>query len=204
MDARVKILLLIGFLLLIFFVENPAGFAVLSVAVGVLMVMSRVPLMMQLRSVRPILWIVVFTFFVHLFMTPGEEAFRLGVLTATWEGLARGGYIGLRLILLILLSTLLTLTTSPLRLTDGLEALMSPLRRVGVPVHELSMMMTIALRFVPTLLEEMDARCYQGGEGRTRMKEMRIGRLDYAAVAIFLTGAAGVCAVSLGGSYLAP
>ena len=239
MDARVKILLLIGFLLLIFFVENPAGFAVLSVAVGVLMVMSRVPLMMQLRSVRPILWIVVFTFFVHLFMTPGEEAFRLGVLMATWEGLARGGYIGLRLILLILLSTLLTLTTSPLR-------------RVGVPVHELSMMMTIALRFVPTLLEEMDrimkaqkargmdfeqgnilrrmraivpilvplflsafrradelalameARCYQGGEGRTRMKEMRIGWLDYAAVAIFLTGAAGVCAVSLGGSYLAP
>ena len=87
MDARVKILLLIGFLLLIFFVENPAGFAVLSVAVGVLMVMSRVPLMMQLRSVRPILWIVVFTFFVHLFMTPGEEAFRLGVLTGRGRGL---------------------------------------------------------------------------------------------------------------------
>jgi hypothetical protein len=252
MDARVKILLLVGFLLLIFFVENPAGFALLSAAVGVLMVTSRVPLMMQLRSIRPILWIVVFTFFVHLFMTPGEEAFRLGVLTATWEGLARGGYIGLRLVLLILLSTLLTLTTSPLRLTDGLEALMSPLRRVGVPVHELSMMMTIALRFVPTLLEEMDrimkaqkargmdfeqgnilrrmraivpilvplflsafrradelalameARCYRGGEGRTRMKEMRAGRLDYAAVLVFLVGAAGVCAVSLGGRYLAP
>lgn len=252
MDARVKIVLLVGFLLLIFFVENPAGFAVLSAAVALLMMCARVPLMMQLRSIRPILWIVVFTFFVHLFMTPGTEAFRLGVFTATWEGLARGSYISLRLILLILLSTLLTLTTSPLRLTDGLEALMSPLRRVGVPVHELSMMMTIALRFVPTLLEEMDrimmaqkargmdfeqgnilrrlraivpilvplflsafrradelalameARCYHGGEGRTRMKEMRVGRIDYAAAAVFLIGAAGVCAVSFGGMHLAP
>ncbi|WP_295165003.1 energy-coupling factor transporter transmembrane component T family protein [Selenomonas sp. F0473] len=252
MDARVKILLLVGFLLLVFFVENPAGVAVLCAATALLMVTSRVPLMLQLRSVRPILWIVVFTFLVHLFMTPGTAAFRLGVFTATWEGLARGGYIGLRLILLILLSTLLTLTTSPLQLTDGLEALMSPLRRVGIPVHELSMMMTIALRFVPTLLEEMDrimkaqkargmdfeqgnilrrlravvpilvplflsafrradelalameARCYHGGEGRTRMKEMRVGRLDYAAIGIFLAGAACVYLASLGGLRLAP
>lgn len=164
----------------------------------------------------------------------------------------RGVYIGLRLILLILLSTLLTLTTSPLRLTDGLEALLSPLRRVGVPVHELSMMMTIALRFIPTLLEELDrimkaqkargadfehgsivrrmraivpvlvplflsafrradelamameARCYRGGEGRTQMKELHIGRVDYAAVAVFVLGAAGICAVSAGGLSLAP
>ena len=185
-------------------------------------------------------------------MTPGTEAFRIGFLTATWEGIVRGAYIGLRLILLILLSTLLTLTTSPLRLTDGLEALLSPLRRVGVPVHELAMMMTIALRFVPTLLEELDrimkaqkargvdfergnimqrlraivpvlvplflsafrradelalameARCYRGGEGRTQMKELRTGRLDYAAIGIFFLGEAGICAVSFGGLTLAP
>ena len=252
MDPRVKIVLLFFFLLVIFFVENPAGFVALAVSVGVLMIVSRVPLMMQLRSIRPILWIVLFTFGVHLFMTPGTEVFRLGPFTATWEGIARGAYIGLRLILLILLSTLLTLTTSPLRLTDGLEALLSPLRRVGVPVHELAMMMTIALRFVPTLLEELDrimkaqkargadfehgnimqrlraivpvlvplflsafrradelalameARCYRGGEGRTQMKELRAGRLDYAAIAVFFLGAAGLCALSFGGLSIAP
>ena len=252
MDPRVKIVLLFFFLLLIFFVENMAGFAALALSVGLLMVFSRVPLMMQLRSVRPILWIVLFTFCVHLFMTPGAEAFRLGSLTATWEGIARGAYIGLRLVLLILLSTLLTLTTSPLSLTDGLEALLSPLRRLHVPVHELAMMMTIALRFVPTLLEELDrimkaqkargadfeqgnivrrlravvpilvplflsafrradelalameARCYRGGEGRTQMKELRAERLDYAAIAVFTLGAAGICAVSLGGLPIAP
>jgi len=156
MDPRVKIVLLFFFLLLIFFVENAAGFTALSVSVVLLMVFSKVPLGMQLRSIRPILWIVLFTFGVHLFMTPGTELFRIGPFAATWEGVVRGGYIGLRLVLLILLSTLLTLTTSPLRLTDGLEALLSPLRRVNVPVHELSMMMTIALRFIPTLLEELD------------------------------------------------
>ena len=236
MDPRVKMVLLFFFLLLIFFVENAAGFLALSVAVALLMVFSEVPLGMQLRSIRPILWIVLFTFGVHLFMTPGTEVFRIGPLGVTWEGIARGAYISLRLVLLILLSTLLTLTTSPLRLTDGLEALLSPLRRFRVPVHELSMMMTIALRFVPTLLEELDrimkaqkargadfergnimqrlravvpvlvplflsafrradelalameARCYRGGEGRTQMKELRMERLDYAAIAVFVLG----------------
>ena len=252
MDPRVKMVLLFFFLLLIFFVENAAGFLALSVAVALLMVFSEGPLGMQLRSIRPILWIVLFTFGVHLFMTPGTEVFRIGPLGVTWEGIARGSYISLRLVLLILLSTLLTLTTSPLRLTDGLEALLSPLRRFRVPVHELSMMMTIALRFVPTLLEELDrimkaqkargadfergnimqrlravvpvlvplflsafrradelalameARCYRGGEGRTQMKELRMERLDYAAIAVFVLGAAGICAVSLGGMPIAP
>ena len=252
MDPRVKMVLLFFFLLLIFFVENVAGFLALSAAVALLMVFSEVPLGMQLRSIRPILWIVIFTFGVHLFMTPGTELFHVGPFAATWEGVARGSYISLRLILLILLSTLLTLTTSPLRLTDGLESLLSPLRRFRVPVHELSMMMTIALRFVPTLLDELDrimkaqkargadfergnimqrlravvpvlvplflsafrradelalameARCYRGGEGRTQMKELRMERLDYAAIAVFVLGAAGICAVSLGGLPIAP
>ena len=252
MDPRVKIVLLFFYLLLVFFVENAAGFLALGISIALLMIVSQVPLGMQLRSIRPILWIVLFTFGVHLFMTPGTELFAVGPLSTTWEGLTRGVYIGLRLILLILLSTLLTLTTSPLRLTDGLEALLSPLRRVGVPVHELSMMMTIALRFIPTLLEELDrimkaqkargadfehgsivrrmraivpvlvplflsafrradelamameARCYRGGEGRTQMKELHIGRVDYAAVAVFVLGAAGICAVSAGGLSFAP
>ena len=252
MDPRVKIVLLFFYLLLVFFVENVAGFLALGISIALLMIVSQVPLGMQLRSIRPILWIVLFTFGVHLFMTPGTEVFRIGPLGMTWEGLARGSYISLRLVLLILLSTLLTLTTSPLRLTDGLEALLAPLRRVNVPVHELSMMMTIALRFVPTLLEELDrimkaqkargadfergnimqrvravvpvlvplflsafrradelalameARCYRGGEGRTQMKELRTGRLDYLAIVVFFVGAAGICALSLGGLGIAP
>ena len=252
MDPRVKIVLLFFYLLLVFFVENVAGFLALGISIALLMIVSQVPLGMQLRSIRPILWIVLFTFGVHLFMTPGTALFAVGPLSATWEGLTRGVYIGLRLILLILLSTLLTLTTSPLRLTDGLEALLSPLRRVGVPVHELSMMRTMALRFIPTLREElerimkaqkargadfehgsivrrmraivpvlvplflsafrradelamaMEARCYRGGEGRTQMKELHIGRVDYAAVAVFVLGAAGICAVSAGGLSFAP
>ena len=247
MDPRVKIVLLFFFLLLIFFVDRVEGFTALGISVVLLMIFSGVPLGMQLRSIRPILWIVLFTFAVHLFMTPGAELFSAGPFTATQEGLVRGAYIGLRLILLILLSTLLTLTTSPLRLTDGLEALLSPLRRVGVPVHELSMMMTIALRFIPTLLEELDrimkaqkargadfehgsivqrmraivpvlvplflsafrradelalameSRCYRGGEGRTQMKE-----LDYVSIFVFVVGAAGICAVSMGGLTFAP
>ena len=247
MDPRVKIVLLFFFLLLIFFVDRVEGFTALGISVVLLMIFSGVPLGMQLRSIRPILWIVLFTFGVHLFMTPGAELFSAGPFTATQEGLVRGAYIGLRLILLILLSTLLTLTTSPLRLTDGLEALLSPLRRVGVPVHELSMMMTIALRFIPTLLEELDrimkaqkargadfehgsivqrmraivpvlvplflsafrradelalameSRCYRGGEGRTQMKELHTGRVDYVSIFVFVVGAAGICAVSMGG-----
>ena len=221
MDPRVKIVLLFFFLLLIFFVENAAGFLALSVSVALLMVFSEVPLGMQLRSIRPILWIVLFTFGVHLFMTPGTELFRAGPFAASWEGLARGAYIALRLVLLILLSTLLTLTTSPLRLTDGLEALLDRIMKAqkarGADFERGNMMQRLravvpilvplflsAFRRADELALAMEARCYRGGEGRTQMKELRTGRLDYAAIAVFVAGAAGICAVSLGGLPIAP
>ena len=117
---------------------------------------SGVPLMVLLRSLRPLLWIIVLTFIIHILGTPGETAYQLGVINITWEGLNRGTFICLRLMLLILLSSLLTFTTSPVKLTDAMEALLSPFRRFGLPAHELAMMMTIALRFVPTLIEETD------------------------------------------------
>ena len=120
------------------------------------MKLSRVPLRTLVGSLKPLWWILLFTFLIHLCTTPGEEIAQVWMFSLTWEGLSHGFFICLRLVLLLLLSSLLTFTTSPLKLTDALEALLSPLKRVGVPAHELAMMMTIALRFVPTLLEETD------------------------------------------------
>ncbi|WP_298463008.1 energy-coupling factor transporter transmembrane protein EcfT [uncultured Mitsuokella sp.] len=156
LDPRTKIILLFFFLVAIFAVSSAASYALLSGLTLALMLVSRVPMRMMLRSVKPLWWIILFTFVIHLFSTPGEELAKVWIFTVTMEGLVQGFLICLRLVLLILLSSLLTFTTSPLKLTDAMERLMSPLRRFGVPAHELAMMMTIALRFVPTLIEETD------------------------------------------------
>ncbi len=156
MDPRVKILLLICFILGIFFFDTAGAYVLLSLLVLFLFRRSGIPLRTMARSLRPLLWLILFTFVIHLFSTPGEELMRFWFLSATWEGLRQGCFIGMRLVLLILLSSLLTFTTSPVKLTDAIENLLSPLKRVGVPAHELAMMMTIALRFIPTLIEETD------------------------------------------------
>lgn len=156
LDPRTKIILLFFFLVAIFAVSSAASYALLSGLTLALMLVSRVPMRMMLRSVKPLWWIILFTFVIHLFSTPGEELAKVWIFSVTMEGLVQGFLICLRLVLLILLSSLLTFTTSPLKLTDAMERLLSPLRRFGVPAHELAMMMTIALRFVPTLIEETD------------------------------------------------
>ncbi|MDD6383209.1 MAG: energy-coupling factor transporter transmembrane component T [Selenomonadaceae bacterium] len=156
LDPRTKIILLFFFLVAIFAVSSAASYALLAGMTFALILVSRVPLRMMLRSVKPLWWIILFTFLIHLFSTPGEELAKIWIFTVTWQGLAQGFLVCLRLVLLILLSSLLTFTTSPLKLTDAMERLLSPLRRFGVPAHELAMMMTIALRFVPTLIEETD------------------------------------------------
>ena len=229
MDSRAKLLLLLVLMAAIFVFDTPGGYAVLTVLAGALAVSSGVPLSMYLKSLKPLWWILAFTFLIHLCATPGEVFFHFWFFDMTKEGLTRGFFLCLRLALLILFSLLLTFTTSPLSLTDGMERLLRPLKAVGVPAHELAMMMTIALRFVPTLIEEtdtimkaqqsrgadfstgnalkrvrhlipilvplfissfrradelataMEARCYRGGEGRTRMKELHVGGVDYAA-----------------------
>ena len=156
LDPRVKIVLLLLLMAEIFIFSNWPAYAALIALTGGLMLASGVPVLVLLKSVRPLLWIIVLTFIIHLLGTPGEALAALGPLTITWEGVTRGSFICLRLVLLILLSSLLTFTTSPVKLTDAMEALLSPFRRFGVPAHELAMMMTIALRFVPTLIEETD------------------------------------------------
>ncbi|KUK38751.1 MAG: Cobalt transport protein, partial [Synergistales bacterium 54_24] len=117
---------------------------------------SRLSLKVLVRSARPVLILVAFTAIVHLFFTGGDALFKLGFLTITSQGANLAVRMGLRLIFLVLFANLLTLTTSPMELADGLERLLSPLKPLGFPAHELAMMMTIALRFIPTLLNETD------------------------------------------------
>lgn len=225
-DPRVKILLTIAFMIELFMVKTYFGFLLFTVFTFVAIVASNVPIGFTLKGLRPVLIIVLFAVVINIFSTPGRELVSLGPLKITLEGILLAGKMALRLALLIVGASLLTLTTTPIKLTDGLEKLLSPLKVFGVPAHEIAMMMTIALRFIPTLLDEtdkimkaqaargaefdsgsiidraksfipvlvplfvsafrradelamaMEARCYRGSEGRTRMKQLKLGMPD--------------------------
>ncbi len=235
LDPRIKVVLLFSLIAAIFIFDTPGTYGALSLLTMGLAFASGIPWHTLLKSLRPLWWILAFTFLIHLCSTPGETFTQIWIFELTYEGLTRGFFLCLRLALLIFLSSLLTFTTSPLSLTDAMEALLKPFKSIGIPAHELAMMMTIALRFVPTLIEEtdkimkaqqsrgsdfssgnffrrlyrltpvlvplfisafrraddlamaMEARCYHGGEGRTRMKEMRVSKRDYAAVLFIVT-----------------
>ena len=220
LDPRTKIICTFAYIISLFLVRDFLGFAIVVTFLSLTIFLSRVPLRFIFKGLKPIFFIIIFTFTVNMFMTKGEPLVEIGFLTITREGLYNAFFMGLRLVLLIIGSSLLTLTTKPINLTDGIERLLSPFRRIGVPAHELAMMMTIALRFIPTLLEEtdkimkaqmargadfetgnllrrakslipllvplfisafriaqdlamaMEARCYRGGDARTRMNAM--------------------------------
>ena len=238
LDPRTKILAMIAYIVLVFLVQSMAAFAVPFLFVALALLLSGVPLSYVWSSLKPMRWLIAFMFLINLFFTQGERVlFSWWIVRVTAEGVRQAVFISLQLILLVAGTSLLTLTTSPIALTDGLERLLKPLARIRFPAHELAMMMTIALRFIPTLLEEtdrirkaqmargadfesggliararamvpilvplfvsafrradelamaMESRCYHGGEGRTRMRELRLARRDlYAAgtVALFL------------------
>ncbi|HWR31416.1 MAG TPA: energy-coupling factor transporter transmembrane component T [Negativicutes bacterium] len=229
LDPRSKILFTLIFISSIFMATNYTGYMVLGAFLCLLILNAGIPVLIVLRSIKPLWIILVLTAGIHMFMTPGIPLVSAGPLSITEEGLRQGIQMAARLVFLILMSSLLTFTTSPIALTDAIERLLSPLKRVKVPVHELAMMMTIALRFVPTLLEEtdrimkaqmargadfssgnllkrgknmvpllvplfisafrraddlataMEARCYRGGEHRTRMKELKWSYRDVGA-----------------------
>lgn len=232
LDPRTKILLTTIFVSSIFLAQSYFAYLALTVFVIVVIAFSRIPFTLVLRSIKPLWIIVVFTLVIHMLTTPGTEIYTLGIITVTQEGLKQGLMMSARLIYLIVISSLLTFTTSPIALTDGIEMLLRPFKRFGLPAHELAMMMTIALRFIPTLLEEtdriikaqtargadfqsgsifkraknmipilvplfisafrradelataMEARCYRGGENRTRMKKLSVSGRDYLAGAV--------------------
>ena len=156
LDARIKILGTLLYIISLFTFQKFAGYAAAITFFLIMVGISRVPLKFIVRGLKPIFFMLIFTGFLNLFWTPGTELFKIGVLSITIEGVQKMVFISLRLILLILGSSLMTLTTTPNQLTDGLEKLLKPLNAIHVPVHELAMMMSIALRFIPILVEETD------------------------------------------------
>ena len=156
LDPRTKIISLFALVILIFAVQGWAAYIALIILTAGLIFLSKVPPLTVLKSVKPLSWIILFTLLIHCVSHDGEVLAKVYVFKVTTEGIIYGVQISLRLMLLIMLSSLLTFTTSPLKLTDATEKLLSPLKKIGVPSHELAMMMTIAIRFVPTLLEETD------------------------------------------------
>ncbi|MHB9146539.1 MAG: energy-coupling factor transporter transmembrane component T family protein [Symbiobacteriia bacterium] len=233
LDPRTKILGATVFVAVLFAAKGIPGYLVVTVFALLAVVLAAIPLSYLLRGLRPLLFLLALTVVLQVFLTPGTPIWHWGPLVATREGLVQGIFLSYRLVLLVFVTSLLTLTTSPIALTDGLERLLNPFKRFGVPAHELAMMMTIALRFIPTLLEEadkimkaqmargadfesgnpiqrarglvpllvplfvgafrradelamaMESRCYRGGEGRTRLKQLRFSQVDAGALVLF-------------------
>lgn len=232
MDPRAKIFCMMIAVITIFSSNSIYSYLFSTLFVILTVAISRVPPVMIWRAVKPLWFILIFTMIIHFFTTPGTDLISYGWFHITKEGFTNGIFMTLRLLLLIIFASLLTFTTSPIILTDGIESILTPLQRFGVPAHELAMMMTIALRFIPTLLEEtdrimkaqasrgadfingnflqraksmipimvplfissfrraddlataMEARCYRGGEGRTKMTQLSYGTRDYSAMTI--------------------
>ena len=157
LDPRTKILLLIAYIVALFTAGNWVSYGVVFMFLAVTVLISRIPLKSLLSGMKPLVMILVFTGVLNIFFTDGEKIlFSVWKITVYWEGIIRAIFMTLRIMLLISGTFLLTYTTSPIALTDGLESLLGPLKKLRVPVHELAMMMCIALRFIPTLIEETD------------------------------------------------
>ena len=220
------------YMIALFVINNSMGYwSMIAVSIFIVLI-SQVPIKFFLKGLKPMIFIVVLTVVLQMFMTPGEVLWQWGFLRLTREGIRQAIFMGTRLVLLVGITSVLTLTTTPIALTDGIEQLLKPLSKIGVPAHELAMMMTIALRFIPTLIEEtdkimkaqaargadfesgnllqrakalipllvplflsafkradelamaMEARCYRGGENRTRMKQLRYTYRDAVAVSV--------------------
>lgn len=234
MDPRAKIISTTIFIVTIFLANNFISYGIITAFIFLTMFLSKLPLRLMWQAVKPLWIIILFTMFIHLFTTPGEVLWEWKFLVITDKGLEQGIVLTTRLVFLIIFSSLLTFTTSPIVLTDGIEQILNPLKRFGLPAHELAMMMTIALRFIPTLLEEtdrimkaqaargsdfttgsifkrarnmvpilvplfisafrradelataMEARCYRGGQNRTRMRQLVYTWRDYTGIGIIL------------------
>ncbi len=245
MDARVKLLLTAAFIVMLFVADSIQALCVGIAFTLIIYPISGIPLKMMWKSVKPILPIVIITALLNLFfIRSGDVYFHWKFIKITSEGVETASFMSIRILCLIVGSSILTYTTSPIDLTDAIERLLSPLKKLKVPVHELAMMMTIALRFIPTLIEEtdkimaaqkargadietgglikkakalipiliplfvasfrhaeelalaMECRCYHGGEGRTRMKQLHLSFLDLIGVMFLCLFFAGVIIVN--------
>ena len=242
LDPRTKLVLLVVYIVALFLAVSWVSYGLMFAALVSCIAVSGIPLKSFVRGMKPLMLILVFTAILNIFFTPGDTVLVSFLsVTITLEGVIRAVFMLARILMLIAGTFLLTYTTSPISLTDGLEALLNPLKAIKVPVHELSMMMCIALRFIPTLIEEtdkimsaqkargadfesgklmdrvkalipilvplfvsafrradelataMECRCYQGGDGRTKMKLLRYKHFDYEAYGIGVVVLAAVC-----------
>jgi energy-coupling factor transport system permease protein len=235
LEPRIKIGLITAFVIFLFLINSALGYFIMMLVTLSVIFIAKLPLKLLLRGLKPLFFIIGFTLVLHIFFTKGGDVLlEVGRFTIESNGVITGFLMAWRLILLVSTTSLLTLTTSPIALTDAIEGILSPLRPIGVPAHELAMMMTIALRFIPTLLEEaekimkaqkargadfesgsivkrakamipllvplfissfrraddlalaMEARCYRGGKGRTRMKILKVTLIDWMTLSGFV------------------
>ncbi len=233
LDPRIKLILTIAYIVAVFLAKSFIGYTLLFGWIFLVSRLARVPFRLVMKGLKPLRIIIILTFMLNLFMTPGEKVWiSFWIIRITEEAFLQALFYSLRLIFLVAGTSLLTLTTSPIALSDGIELLLTPLKKIHFPAHELAMMMTIALRFIPTLLEEtdkimkaqmargadfesgnlisrakamvpllvplfvsafrragdlamaMESRCYHGGEGRTRLRTLKIVKNDWIACAV--------------------
>lgn len=156
LDPRLKIIITFMYIVSLFIIQSFPFYIFVVLFLALAIAFSKVPIKFVLKGLKPIFVIILITFVINLFMTSGEVIFKFFFLKITKEGIYQAGFMALRLILLIMGTSILTLTTSPILLTDGIEHLLKPFKKIGLPAHELAMMMTIALRFIPTLMEETE------------------------------------------------
>ncbi len=245
LDPRTKLIALVAFIVVLFSAASWVSYGIVFAFLAVVVALSRIPVKAIVKGLKPLIMILVFTGFLNLLFTPGEKILvSFWRITITLEGVTRAVFMVARILMLVSGTFLLTYTTSPISLTDGLESLLSPLKKIRLPVHELAMMMCIALRFIPTLIEEtdkimsaqkargadfengnlmervkalipilvplfisafrradelataMECRCYQGGDGRTKMKLLRMKRHDLGAFGVLAVLSVAVIAVA--------
>lgn len=157
MDARAKLLLVFLFVCIVFIANNAATYLILGIFTVIMLGLSRIPIRFLYAGLKPVIWLVIFTLILHLFLTKeGNLLFKFGFIEIYEDGVRQGIFISLRFFYLILMTSLLTLTTTPIEITDGLETLLDPLKKFKFPVHEMALMMSISLRFIPTLMQETD------------------------------------------------
>lgn len=234
LDPRLKLYFIFLFIISIFFIKSFIVFIPLAIFLFSIIKISKLSILTVLKGLKGIFYVVLFTVILNLILTPGEILFKIWIIRITKEGIQLSLFMSVRIVLLVIGTSLLTLTTSPIVLTDALEYVMKPFEKIKFPAHSIAMMMTIALRFIPTILDEMDkiikaqtsrgadfetgsiitrakslipllvplfvnalkradelaiameARCYRGGDGRTKMNVLKYSKTDYL-VMLFIT-----------------
>lgn len=240
LDPRVKLICVVLYIIALFCAKYFVTYGLMLLFLVTAVVVSKVRLKSILNGLKPVFLIVIITALLNLFYTPGDPLVKFWIFTITWQGIRTAFFMVIRIIMLIIGTFLLTYTTSPIALTDGLESLLNPLKKIKLPIHELSMMMSIALRFIPTLIEEtdkimnaqkargadfetgslmkrakallpllvplfisafrradelavaMECRCYHGGKGRTRMRQLKFAPADFVTLCSALVFCAGI------------